>query len=80
MKQVRTENELSYAIRGAIFEVYNQLGPGLLESVYKRALKYELNNRNCSVQEEVPIKLTYKGIEMIPAFRADLIIENKVII
>jgi GxxExxY protein len=48
-----------------------------LESVYKRALKYELKNRNCSVQEEVPIKLTYKGIEMILAFRADLIIKTK---
>lgn len=39
MNQTLTENELSYAIRGAIFEVYNQLGPGLLESVYKTALK-----------------------------------------
>jgi GxxExxY protein len=80
MKQVQSENDISYTIRGAIFKVYNQLGPGLLESVYKSALKYELSNRSCFVQEEDPMKLTYKGIEMIPAFRADLIIENKVII
>ncbi|MBU2445197.1 MAG: GxxExxY protein [Bacteroidetes bacterium] len=37
-----TENELSYIIRGAIFKVYNALGPGLLESVYVAALVYEL--------------------------------------
>jgi GxxExxY protein len=80
MKLAQTENEISYKIRGAIFEVYNQLGPGLLESVYQKALKFELTYRGCYVQEEVPMKLNYKGIEMTPAFRADLIIENKVII
>ncbi len=38
-----TENQLSYIIRGAIFEVYNHLGPGLFESVYQKVLNYELN-------------------------------------
>ena len=37
-----TDNELTYEIRGAIFDVYNELGPGLLESVYEEALNYEL--------------------------------------
>ena len=39
------ENAITYEIRGAVFEVYNNLGPGLLESVYERALVYELEKR-----------------------------------
>lgn len=42
-----TVNEISYEIRGAIFDVYNELGPGLLESVYEEALVYELEERGC---------------------------------
>lgn len=40
-----TDNELTYEIRGAIFDVYNELGPGLLESVYEEALAFELKER-----------------------------------
>lgn len=50
-----TENEISYKIRGAIFNVYNTLGPGLLESVYSSALAFELRQEGLKVQKEVPI-------------------------
>jgi|TARA_B100000497_G_C7357022_1_gene232066 GxxExxY protein len=50
-----TENEISYEIRGAIFDVYNELGPGLLESVYQAALMFELLERELNVRKEVPV-------------------------
>ena len=75
-----TENEISYKIRGAIFNVYNELGPGLLESVYQAALSYELKKKNLLVEEQVPIKAIYDGINLGVGFRADIIVERKVII
>lgn len=50
-----TENDISYKIRGAIFNVYNELGPGLLESVYVAALIYEFKKENLKVLCEVPV-------------------------
>ena len=48
-----TENELTYQIRGAVWDVYNILGPGLLESVYEEALCYELHQRGIKVERQV---------------------------
>ena len=75
-----TDNELTYQIRGSIFEVYNTLGPGLLESVYEEALIFELRQRGLKVtrQQEVPIH--YKGNELKSPLRLDLLVENQVII
>ena len=75
-----TENDISYKIRGAIFNVYNFLGPGLLESVYEEALVYEIKQLGLKVerQKEVPIK--YKDTILNTALRLDLIVEDKVII
>lgn len=53
------ENDLSYKIRGAIFKVYNTMGPGLMESVYIAALAHELRSSGLSVQKEVPIPVYY---------------------
>ena len=75
-----TENEISYIIRGSIFEVYNQLGPGLLESVYTSALELELNKQGLNVKKEVPLPVFYKEIKLDHGFRLDLLVENKVII
>ena len=47
-----TENELTYQIRGAVWDVYNILGPGLLESVYEEALCYELHQRGIKVERQ----------------------------
>jgi GxxExxY protein len=74
------ENDISYKIRGAIFDVYNGLGAGLFESVYVAALEWELINRGLRVKREVPIPVYYKDVEMDLGFRLDLLVENKVII
>jgi len=74
------ENEISYKIRGCIFSVYNTLGPGLLESVYEAALAHELSNIGLKVSTQVPIPVVYNDINLELGFRADIIVENKVII
>lgn len=75
-----TENEISYLIRGAIFKVYNNLGPGLFESVYESALYYELTKLNLKVQKQVEAEVHYEEIILDPSFRIDLLVEDKVII
>lgn len=75
-----TENDLSYLIRGAIFEVYNNLGAGLLESVYVSALEFELIGKGINVKREVPVPVNYKSVKLDLGFRLDLLVEDKVII
>lgn len=74
------ENDLSFLIRGAIFKVFNTLGPGLLESVYECALVYELESLGLQVQTQVPIPVTYKGVSLDKGFRADIIVNGLVIV
>lgn len=74
------ENDISYKIGGAIFDVYNGLGAGLLESVYVAALEWELTKQGLEVKREVPVPVHYKEVKMDLGFRLDLLIENKVII
>jgi GxxExxY protein len=75
-----TDNELTYEIRGAIFDVYNELGPGLLESVYEEALVFELEERRLKVERQVEVPIQYKGNELKTPLRLDLLIENKIIV
>lgn len=74
------ENIISFEIRGCIFKVYNSLGPGLLESVYESALAYELRERGFGVQTQVPVPVIYNSVKLDLGFRADIIVEKKVII
>ena len=76
-----TNHEISYHIRGAAMEVYNTLGPGLLESVYHKALACELENRGLKVKSEVPVEVYYKG-ELIEkdALRLDIVVEDQVVL
>ncbi len=74
------ENELSCIIRGAIFDVYKTLGPGLLESVYQRALTYELSQKPLQVEPEVPVPVVYKDQKMDLGFRIDILVNRKVLI
>lgn len=73
-------NEITFLIRKGIFNVYNGLGPGLLESVYEKVLAHELVNFGLSVQTQVPIPIKYNEIVFEVGFRADIIVEDKVII
>ena len=75
-----TDNELTYEIRGAIFDVYNELGPGLLESVYEEALTYELEKRGLEVARQVEVPILYKGNELKTPLRMDLLVEDQVIV
>ena len=74
------ENEISYQIRGAAFKVHSNLGPGLLESVYEKALAHELRKTGLSVFTQIGLPVEYDGIKMDQGFRADLLVEEKVIV
>jgi GxxExxY protein len=74
------ENKIGSAIVDAAIEVHRLLGPGLLESVYESALSHELVLRGFAVATQVPIDVTYKGIYFEQGFRADLIVEQLVVI
>ncbi len=73
-------NELSYKIRGAIFTVHNELGPGLLESVYEAALVYELTSGAMIVSSQVGVPVHYKDVQLELGFRMDILVENQIII
>jgi GxxExxY protein len=64
----------------ACYHIHTRLGPGLLESVYCRILAYELTKRGLSVRREVPISFRYDDLEFDEGFRADLIVEDLVIL
>lgn len=74
------ENDISYLIRGAIFKVYNILGPGLLESVYVAALVYELNKIGLQLKTEVALPVIYEDQKMEIGFRLDVLVNDQVII
>ena len=75
-----TDNELTYEIRGAIFDVYNELGPDLLESVYEEALAFELKKRRLEVARQVEVPIIYKGNVLKTPLRLDLLVNNQVIV
>ena len=75
-----TENELTYQIRGAVWDVYNDLGPGLLESVYEEALCYELEQRGLRVERQKPVPIVYKGNVLKTDLKLDIMVEDKIII
>ena len=74
------ENDVSFLIRKAAFEVHTVLGPGLLESVYETALTYELRLTGLDVKTQIPLPMTYKGVGMDVGFRMDLLVENRVVV
>jgi GxxExxY protein len=74
------ENELSNEIIGAAIEVHRQIGPGLLETVYRDCLFLELKDRGISSVCEVPLALRYKEHEFPVAFRLDMLVEESVVV
>ncbi len=74
------ENEISYIVRGIVYDIYNNVGPGLLESVYEEIVFYELVKQGLAVERQVEIPIIWDKIKMEKAFRADIIIEEKVIL
>jgi GxxExxY protein len=74
------ENELSRIIVDDALKIHKTLGPGLLESVYRTALAFELQKRGFRVAVERPIPAVYEDVHLELGFRADIVVENKVII
>lgn len=76
-----TENDLSRVIIEAAIEVHRHLGPGLLESIYEEALTHELTHTHkLRIERQKEIPVFYKGKQMGKGFRADIIVDEKVII
>ncbi len=73
-------NSLSYKIRGAIFTVHNELGPGLLESVYEAALIFELQSAGLLVRSQIGLPVHYKTVQLDLGFRLDILVEDAVIV
>ena len=73
-------DSLTYKIIGCAMEVYKQLGPGLLESVYEQALIQELKLNDIPVESQVEIKVNYKGINITDNLRLDLLVDDSVIV
>ena len=73
-------NELTFKVRGAIFEVYKILGPGLLESTYEAALGYEFDTIGLENRTQVPINVLYKGIDLGLGYRMDMLIEDMLVL
>jgi len=74
------ENDISYIIRGCIFKVYNNLGPGLLESAYEAALGFELMNAGLFVKIQTALPMIYQSVKVDVGYRLDVVVEDKVII
>ncbi len=75
-----TENEIGKQVVDAAVGIHRELGPGLLESVYEVILAHELRQRGLQVERQVPVSIEYQGIKFNEGFRADLIVEQKVIV
>ncbi|MEI8245083.1 MAG: GxxExxY protein [Lentisphaerota bacterium] len=75
-----TENEIGTIILDAAVYIHKQIGPGLLESVYEAIMAKEIEKRKLKVQRQVPVPLEFDGMKFEEGFRADLIVEGKVIV
>ena len=77
---MNTLNELSYKIIGSAIEVYKTLGPGLLESVYEKALVHELSLIGIPVKSQVEVEMSYKGVNIGEGLRLDLLVDDRIIV
>jgi len=80
ISEERELNELSHQVIGSCIDVHKQLGPGLLESIYQDLLCFDLSNKGIRFENEKEISLMFKGKEFHTKLRADLIVENKIIV
>ncbi len=73
-------DDLIYEVRGAAMEVYNYFGPGLLESVYEKALVRELELRGMDVKTQLPVPIVYKGSVVGDELRIDVLVDDELIV
>lgn len=77
---VDMNDSLSYRVIGCALEVYKTLGPGLLESIYEKALLQELTANGLEAQSQVPVQIDYKGKDLGDGLRMDILVEDRLII
>jgi len=75
-----TENRIATLILDACFKIHRELGPGLFESVYEEILEYEFIKMGLEVKRQYPVAVFWDDLKLDIGFRADLIVEDKVII
>ena len=75
-----TENKIGKIVVNTAINIHKNLGPGLLETVYEVILANKLKEQGLSVERQVPISIEYEGIKFSEGFKADIIVENKVIL
>ncbi|WP_018952640.1 GxxExxY protein [Thioalkalivibrio sulfidiphilus] len=75
-----TENEIGDLVVEIAVRVHSSLGPGLMESVYEVVMEHELRQKGLIVERQVPVEIQYRGLKFEDAFRADMIVEDKVIL
>ena len=75
-----TENEISKQVVDAAYTIHVALGPGLLESVYETVMCHELRKRGLKVERQVAVPVVYDGLQFEEGFRADIVVEGKVIL
>ncbi len=80
MSSSLTENEIAKLVVDSAFQIHVELGPGLLESVYDIVLAHELRARGLEVEREVPVPIQFRGLWFDEGFRADLIVNRKLIV
>ncbi len=73
-------SELTSSIIGAAMEVHSHLGPGMLESAYEECLAFELMKRKIEYKRQTPVPIVYKDIKLDMGYRADILVEHKIII
>lgn len=73
-------NKIGSIVLDAAITVHKELGPGLLESAYELSLSHELQLRGLNVKRQVPVQLSFKGLELGKAYEIDLLVENEIII
>jgi len=74
------ENEIASQIVDAAYKIHTKLGPGLLESAYQAILEYELHKQGMRLEVEVPVPIKYESVALDIGFRADMIVEDLVIV
>jgi GxxExxY protein len=74
------ENEIAKVIVDVAYQIHTQLGPGLLESVYEAVMLYEIRKRGLQVDSQAPIPVVWEEVKLEVGFRADLIVERKVVV
>jgi len=79
-RQKMTENELATIAVDIAFKIHSRLGPGLLESVYEAIMLYELRKRGLRAEKQVPVPVIWEEVKLEIGFRADIIVEGKLIL